>query len=237
MSTNSSSQIIFNKNNLSFDFSINSFINNDFFTKKKASKKLNIFEYITKLNQFYSKNNSSWFFKTGWYVNQSIIESFCTNINDLTSSIFAYGSIFIQKFNKYGINFQIRNISELNYMKIICKINQRFNKTFVKLQSKFNLKDYFRFFYILYNSGGKSVSDTNKVFSVATHSPFRNYFIQNDKIYNKTIIFNPSFFQYVDYSISHMLHFRKNIDYVFKQPIFPSYIGFDNNYLDLFKTY
>lgn len=193
------------------------------------------------INKHYSKEITSLFFKSGFYINQSVIESFCSSITDFYSkSVDDSEFLLIQKENKFGFNFQIRSNKELIYLKFICNISQLLYSAFENRQSNLKLKDYFRFFYILYDSGGKSVLDTNRVFTINTHGPIRDYSLKNVVDNNKkklNLSFSSlysSYTQHIDYNLSHILHFKENLNFLLKKTIFPNLIGFDLNYLNLF---
>lgn len=225
-----------------FNLSVESFLKNEIFTNnKRVINHIKFFDYFENISKFYPKDTASLFFMAGYYVNQSVIESFCACISDLSSNRFE--KVYIQKENKFGFNFQIRNKDELNYLKFICRINEKLTSNLTNMQSKLKIKDYMRFFYILYDFGGKSVSQTNRVFTVSTHVPIRGYSIHNISIYNNIkknlhlhfSILNSISTQQIKYELSHMLHFRKDLHFLLKKTIYPTLIGFDLNYFEMFK--
>ena len=231
-------QVRYNKNN--FNFSIELFLKNKFLINRPVLKYTNFFDYITYLNDYFLIKPKSLFFQTGWYINQSVISSFCLDINDY-NSIKSLDSNFtiIQKENKFGFKFKIRNNDEFNYMKFICKINDKLSGN---LRSNLKIKDYYRFFYILYDCGGKSVFDSNNVFTLSTHGPIQGYSIQNNINYNNHtknsrlffIDVNSNFTFHADYKLSHILHFRNDLNFLLQKNIFPNSIGFDLNYFNLY---
>lgn len=225
-----------------FNFSKDKFFKNINFKDKKTSlKNNNFFDFITHIKRNYSKDSGSLYFKNGWYVNQSVIASFCSCLSDVILKQFNFASsTYFQKDNQFGFKFQIRNNIELNYMKFLCEINNGVISYLKNVKNEHGINDFYRFFYILFDSGGKSVSDTNKVFTVITHSPLVSYFIHNsgknsqNNLNNTTISFEfKTLFNYVNYEISHMQHFKKNLVFLTKENIFPSLIGFDINYFDI----
>lgn len=230
----------YDRNN--FNFSVKNFLNNEIFTSnKRVINHISLYDYIENFNKVYEKDTESLFFMAGYYVNQSVIESFCDCLKVLSSK--SFDNTYMQKENKFGFNFQIRSKNELNYLKFICTINDKLTNNLIRMERKFKIKDYFRFFYILFDSGGKSVSKTNRVFTVSTHSPIRGYSIHNGSIYNnkkKNLNLHLSSLYSISenrikYELSHMLHFRKDLNFLLKKIIFPSLIGFDLNYFDIFK--
>ena len=227
---------------LSFD----NLLKTKFTQNNKRTNNSNIIDYINSIKKHYSKESGSLFFKGGWYVNQSVISSLClcTNDQQLENFDFSKSPYKINEY-KFGFNFQIRDKNELDYLKFICKLNQH---VYYKSKSnRFNLTDFYRLFYIVFDSGGKTFFDTDTIFSVSTHEPILAYSIVRKSssllsfflnyITSQPIKFQTTYREItVDYSISHLLHFRESLDFLISKPLFPSLIRFDLNYLNLINN-
>ena len=222
---------------IKYDGILSSLSFNNFFNSQKNYSR--IIDYINKIKKHYSRESGSLFFKNGWYVNQSVISLLCLCTNDQNLENFDF-SKSPYKFTGIGFNFQIRNENEHLYLKSICKLNEQLSNK--SISNRFNLTGFYRFFYILYDIGGKTLFDTNTIFSVSTHEPILAYSIdQNSSSFenllsnhikiDEKIRFQTKYREItVEYNISHLLHFRESLDFLFSKPLFPSLIFFDYNY-------
>lgn len=203
-----------------------------------SNESTKVFKYFSELQQNNQMHSGSMFFKAGFYIDQSMFKSLCTNFtdsrlkrnssNDTVQNVF---KISCEKL-KYSLTFEIKDQREESYLNTLCEINDKISSRAKHIQDRLKLDYYLRFFYILEDSGGKSVYDTNKVFSVTTHEMVDWYRIEIGQGERKIIHVERRFRDFnVDYNQGHLQHYRKNLFFITRH-IQPSSIGFDANYLN-----
>lgn len=239
MSAKLSNQVRFSENN--FNKSFDNLNKHEIISNKNQTRHTKIFDYIQEIERNNQKSSGSMFFKSGWYLDRTIINSLCLNVytsrlnNSKTTVSFPWSLKIWYLNSKYFLTFTIRNDQEAEYLNFLCDINKHFDESMNNWEHSLKLKDFMRLFYVLEDNGGKSIYDTNEVFSVTTHEVIGLYTIMNGNDNQKSIQVYQRFKEFaVDYKHGHLLHFRENMDFYVK-PINPSAMGFDLNYYDYFK--
>lgn len=183
-----------------------------------------VFEYLSKIQSLDTKSAGWMFFKTGWYLDRSIMSSLCSNFSlakwNETSETSLQPAIALKIWYmnwKYYLTFMVRNRNEARYLKFLCKLNDRVMNVTNKLDNRMKLDKFFRLFYVLKDTGGKSAYDTDRVFSISTHFATSTFSVKNYSSSKKEIYVHRFFRKFtVDYGEGHLQHFRRNVENVIK---------------------
>lgn len=224
----------------SFNNSMENLVKHKTIVSDKQTQHANIIEYITEIEGYNQRSGASIFLKSGWYLHQTIMDSLCLNL----TTFYTVGNVNSLRFPfsfqiwyldfEYSLKFEIRSRGEADYLSFLCRINnQLVSNRMNECARRFKLRDFLRIFYILEDNGGKSIHNTNQVFSVTTHEMIGSYAVLDS--YPSHIWVEQQYKDYaVDYKHGHLLHFRENLDF-FSKPIYPTSMGFNLNYYDFFK--
>lgn len=232
MSARLSNQVRFSENN--FNKSLENLNKHEIISNKNQTRHTKMFDYLQENERNNQKSSGSMFFKSGWYLDRTIVNSLCLNIYSSATRLIPWSLKIWYLNSKYFLTFAIRNEQEAEYLNFLCDINKHFDESMNNWEHNLKLKDFMRLFYVLEDNGGKSIYDTNEVFSVTTHEVIGVYTIMSGDNSEKIRIYQRFKEFAVDYKHGHLLHFRENMDFYVK-PINPSSMGFDLNYYDYFK--
>lgn len=247
------SQLCYKTND--FNYSIDELLQSDRF--KKISSNSNGKKISSYFNELvHVKPSATMFFQAGFYLEQFIMNSLCSNVSNSNLDEFdfsdkAHFKILVPNSDSnYSLFFEIRNREELRYLDFLCEINENLSSRLTKVKNHLNLNDYFRLYYVMFDSGGKSVFNTDKTYTVMTHTSQRVYNLVDERSRTSWLwnsFTNIADLNYpnisigrlhkdrvIDYESNHLMHFKGNLEFL-KDPIYSSLICFDINYLRYFN--
>lgn len=203
--------------------------------------------YLTKINnakRIKIKNRKNLFFKRAWFVPNSLLENIC--------KYYTKNANFLQKYN-YSIGthlfsvennmFKLNNRNSVSYLKCLCNMYSQIVKTVLEKHSKIleRIENFARFFYIKFDSDGRTVHNTDWIFNIANFNSirkidkvvnhFQNYLNQTIQTSNLSILnMEKNETQHIDYEFGFTSYFKEDLELLSEKIIDLDSFGFDLNY-------
>lgn len=196
------------------------------------------------VKSFSNTNSKSTFFRGEFLISNNLTNNICIylnkNIKNLDRIKFEK-SQFSFNISEFTINYNLRipNREAYFYFKHFCRLFEEQIKPSIRkyefLEKK--LDNFFRFSFFKFDSGGKSIHRTDKIFNLITHFGQRE--IKRRFSAKKTDIkFLPrEEIDFVDYKQAYLSHFRRDYSIMCKSQLDIRNLGIDLNYLYYFKSY